>query len=63
MIAVPIGTNRLLTYLQTDGEDAFVKPWVWILWIGGGPILQAICFQFYIFLSVCAFTVHPFSQH
>lgn len=51
-MAVPIGTNRLLTYLENRGEDAFVRPWVWILWLGLGPIADALCFQYYIFLSV-----------
>ncbi|EKM56938.1 uncharacterized protein PHACADRAFT_208107 [Phanerochaete carnosa HHB-10118-sp] len=50
-IAVPIGTNRLLHYLETDGEGATVKPWVWILWLGGGPAIQATVSQYYLFLS------------
>lgn len=51
-MAGPIGTNRLLAYLENGSENAFVKPWVWILWLGLGPIVDALCFQFYVFLSV-----------
>lgn len=29
-----------------------MKPWVWILWIGGGPLIESFVFQLYIFLSV-----------
>ncbi|EKM56946.1 uncharacterized protein PHACADRAFT_172648 [Phanerochaete carnosa HHB-10118-sp] len=50
-IAVPIGTNRLLNYLESGGQGAVVKPWVWILWIGGGPIIQSLVFQCYLFLA------------
>lgn len=42
----------LRSYLETGGEDATIKPWVWILWLGGGPLIQAVVFQYYIFLSV-----------
>ena len=40
------------SYLETDGKDAFVKPWVWILWLGGGPLIMSVTWQLYIFLSV-----------
>ena len=51
-MATPIGTNRLLKYMEQGGEGAVVKPWVWILWLGGGPVVETICFQLYTFLSV-----------
>lgn len=38
--ASPLGVNRLLNYLETKGEGAVVRPWVWILWIGLGPYVQ-----------------------
>ena len=53
-MAVPIGTNRLLTYLESGGEGAIVKPWVWILWLGMGPVVKTIFFQLYAFLGVSA---------
>jgi len=37
-----IGVNRLLGYLEADGEGAIVKPWVWILMIGVGPYLGGL---------------------
>ena len=61
-MATPIGTNRLLAYMEQGGEGAIVKPWVWILWLGAGPIAEAICFQFYIFLSVRPHLLPPFSS-
>jgi hypothetical protein len=33
-----LGVNRLLTYLETNGEGAIIKPWVWVCWIGLGPL-------------------------
>ncbi|KIP05211.1 hypothetical protein PHLGIDRAFT_534835 [Phlebiopsis gigantea 11061_1 CR5-6] len=50
-MAVPIGLNRLLAYLETGGEGAVVKPWVWILWLGLGPIAKTILWELYIFFS------------
>ncbi|GJE86639.1 multidrug resistance-associated ABC transporter [Phanerochaete sordida] len=50
-ISIPIGTNRLLRYLETDGEEAFLKPWVWILWVGGAPIIMTIVFQYQNYVS------------
>jgi hypothetical protein len=51
-LASPIGTNRLLNYLETGGVGASVKPWVWILALVFGPLANTLCFQLYIFLSV-----------
>jgi hypothetical protein len=28
-----------------------VKPWVWIVWLFFGPMLQSVFFQFYIFIA------------
>ncbi|PSS08857.1 hypothetical protein PHLCEN_2v3472 [Hermanssonia centrifuga] len=50
-LASPIGTNRLLHYLEQGGEDALVKPWVWIVCIATGPLINTVLFQLYIFLS------------
>ncbi|KDR83043.1 hypothetical protein GALMADRAFT_866150 [Galerina marginata CBS 339.88] len=47
----PIGVNRLLNYLETDGEGGFMRPWFWILCIFSGPALRALCFQLYIFIA------------
>ncbi|KAJ3558885.1 hypothetical protein NM688_g664 [Phlebia brevispora] len=47
----PIGTNRLLRYLETGGEGAIVKPWVWMLWMVVGPLFSGICEQLQIYLS------------
>ncbi|TCD60867.1 hypothetical protein EIP91_009386 [Steccherinum ochraceum] len=41
----PIGINRLLNYLETGGEGAVVKPWVWIVWLLIGPVFVAMGFD------------------
>ncbi|KAF9014580.1 P-loop containing nucleoside triphosphate hydrolase protein [Hymenopellis radicata] len=38
----PIGVNRLLSFLENNGEGATVRPWVWILWLFIGPFLRAV---------------------
>ncbi|PSR81762.1 hypothetical protein PHLCEN_2v6271 [Hermanssonia centrifuga] len=50
-LASPIGMNRLLRYLEDGGKDALVKPWVWILWIALGPMVNTILMQIYLFHS------------
>ncbi|KAI9429867.1 hypothetical protein H4582DRAFT_1861141 [Lactarius indigo] len=48
-LMAPFGMNRLLRYLKTRGEDAFVRPWVWVAYIFLGPTLGTIAFQWYYF--------------
>ncbi|KAF8917347.1 P-loop containing nucleoside triphosphate hydrolase protein [Mucidula mucida] len=47
--ASPIGLNRLLAYVETRGEDAFIRPFVWILFLLFGPVLASIVFQWYFY--------------
>ncbi|KAI9431381.1 hypothetical protein H4582DRAFT_2085045 [Lactarius indigo] len=49
-LMAPFGMNRLLRYLETRGEDAFVRPWVWVAYIFLGPTLGTIAFQWYYFI-------------
>ncbi|KAI0371499.1 multidrug resistance-associated ABC transporter [Pilatotrama ljubarskyi] len=47
--ASPVGIYRLLQYLETDGEETNVRPWVWISWLFLGPVLGALAIQYYVF--------------
>jgi ABC-type multidrug transport system fused ATPase/permease subunit len=49
--AGPLGINRLLTYIETGGKDAVVKPWVWISWLLIGPLVGSTAMQWYIFIN------------
>ncbi|KAF8904953.1 P-loop containing nucleoside triphosphate hydrolase protein [Mucidula mucida] len=49
--ASPIGLNRLLAYVETRGEDAFIRPYVWILFLLFGPVLASIAIQWYLFTA------------
>ncbi|KAH8835448.1 hypothetical protein DL96DRAFT_1730898 [Flagelloscypha sp. PMI_526] len=63
--ASPIGINRYCSsdptwkqvrlkfdsYLESDGENAVVRPWVWILWIFLGPTIGTMAIQWYIFIA------------
>ncbi|OCH87049.1 hypothetical protein OBBRIDRAFT_796585 [Obba rivulosa] len=50
-LASPVGINRLLRYLETGGEDAIVRPWVWISWLFFGPVIGSITAEWYMFLG------------
>ena len=39
-------------YLETAGEGAVVRPWVWVTYLFLGPALGTIAFQWYIFIMV-----------
>ncbi|OCH84366.1 multidrug resistance-associated ABC transporter [Obba rivulosa] len=50
-LASPIGMNKLLAYLETGGEGAVVRPWIWILWLFLGPVVGSLAFQRYVFVG------------
>ncbi|KAJ3554167.1 hypothetical protein NP233_g12480 [Leucocoprinus birnbaumii] len=49
--ASPIGINMILQYMETDGRNATVKPWFWILWLFFGPMTISLARQWYIFVA------------
>ncbi|KDR82378.1 hypothetical protein GALMADRAFT_56800 [Galerina marginata CBS 339.88] len=49
--ASPVGMNRILTYLETGGKNAQIRPWFWIAWLFLGPMMQSISFQLYTFVA------------
>ncbi|KAH7914592.1 hypothetical protein BJ138DRAFT_1143462 [Hygrophoropsis aurantiaca] len=50
-VASPIGINYLLLYLETNGEGAIIRPWVWIVWLFLGPMVGSLAIQWYIFIA------------
>ncbi|KAH8997804.1 hypothetical protein EDB86DRAFT_2828663 [Lactarius hatsudake] len=59
-LMAPVGMNQLLrypffvtvvSYLETCGEGAVVRPWVWVTYLFLGPALGTIAFQWYIFIA------------
>ena len=38
------------SYLETDGVNAKIRPWFWILWLFLGPLMASFSFEWYIFL-------------
>ncbi|KAH9166803.1 hypothetical protein EDB89DRAFT_2075434 [Lactarius sanguifluus] len=50
-LMAPVGMNQLLRYLETRGEGAVVRPWVWVAYIFLGPALGSIAFQCYLFIA------------
>ncbi|KAJ7454991.1 P-loop containing nucleoside triphosphate hydrolase protein [Mycena galericulata] len=46
---VPVGVNQLLRYIETKGEGATVRPWVWVLWLFLGPTIRLLAEQWYMF--------------
>ncbi|KAF8309911.1 hypothetical protein DL93DRAFT_2230628 [Clavulina sp. PMI_390] len=47
----PVSLNRILSYIETDGKGATIRPWVWIIVFFSAPVLSSIFFQLYIFGS------------
>ncbi|EIN13023.1 P-loop containing nucleoside triphosphate hydrolase protein [Punctularia strigosozonata HHB-11173 SS5] len=43
----PVSVRGLLHYLETGGESAILRPWVWVALIGTGPLLGAISSEWY----------------
>ncbi|KAG2160129.1 uncharacterized protein EDB93DRAFT_1113551 [Suillus bovinus] len=50
-LAAPIGINQLLLYVETKGERAVVRPWVWISWLFFGPLVGSLAWQWYIYIA------------
>ncbi|KZV63837.1 P-loop containing nucleoside triphosphate hydrolase protein [Peniophora sp. CONT] len=47
----PVGINRLLAYLESGGEGAVVRPWVWCLLMFIGPFVGSVAMQYYTFIT------------
>jgi len=45
----PFAMNRLLFYLETSGEGATTRPWLWIALLFVGAMSQSILFQIFLF--------------
>ncbi|KAH9939288.1 P-loop containing nucleoside triphosphate hydrolase protein [Epithele typhae] len=45
----PIGIYKLLEYVETKGEGATIRPWVWVAWLFVGPMVGTLALQFYMF--------------
>ncbi|KAH9041242.1 hypothetical protein EDB85DRAFT_1921690 [Lactarius pseudohatsudake] len=50
-LMAPVGMNQLLRYLETRGEGAVFRPWVWVAYVFLGPALGSIAFQCYVFIA------------
>ncbi|KAK7681762.1 hypothetical protein QCA50_015109 [Cerrena zonata] len=55
-MGAPIGINRLLNYLETDGKDAEIRPWFWVAWILVGGMLTSLTINYYNYLATMALT-------
>ncbi|KAH7927390.1 P-loop containing nucleoside triphosphate hydrolase protein [Leucogyrophana mollusca] len=53
-LASPLGIRYLLLYLETGGEGAIFRPWVWVVWLFLGPFLSTVAFEWYIFIATRA---------
>ena len=51
-IATPVGMYHLLQFLETNGENATVRPWMWIIWLLFAPTIRSIAFQWSTFIAV-----------
>ncbi|KZV64708.1 P-loop containing nucleoside triphosphate hydrolase protein [Peniophora sp. CONT] len=54
MFFAPVGINRLLEYIETGGEGATVRPWVWISMMFFGPAVSTILMQLYTWITTAS---------
>ena len=47
----PLGLNRLLRYMETNGEGALVRPWMWIAWLFLGPTMNSLAQEYYLHIT------------
>ncbi|KIJ38948.1 hypothetical protein M422DRAFT_175814, partial [Sphaerobolus stellatus SS14] len=46
----PTAVNRILYYLENDKPDTPIKPWFWITFLFIGPMIESVCFHWYIYV-------------
>lgn len=47
----------VFSYLETNGDGAYYRPWFWIAWLFLAPVISLFAFLHYLYLSVRA--PHP----
>ncbi|KAG9012444.1 hypothetical protein FRB94_006059 [Tulasnella sp. JGI-2019a] len=48
----PVAINQLLAYIETRGQDAIVRSWVWVLALFLAPVATSIAWQWYAYKTV-----------
>ncbi|KAF8963028.1 hypothetical protein BDZ97DRAFT_1920149 [Flammula alnicola] len=49
--AAPTAINKILSYLETGGANATIRPWFWISLLLIGPFLESIFVHWFIFIA------------
>ncbi|KAL0959261.1 hypothetical protein HGRIS_014532 [Hohenbuehelia grisea] len=49
--ASPVAVNRLLNFIEKSGQNATMRPWVWISWLFFGPFLASVTIQWYEYIT------------
>jgi hypothetical protein len=50
MFVAPVGLNRILSYLENP-DSSLIRPWVWIIWLGTGPLVGVMFAEWYAFVT------------
>ncbi|KAJ7042972.1 multidrug resistance-associated ABC transporter [Mycena alexandri] len=50
-LVAPVGLNRLLHYIETQGEGETYRPWVWVLWLFLGPTIHSLGDHWYMYIA------------
>ncbi len=45
-------SHLMFRYIETNGEGATIRPWVWISWLFIGPVVGTMAIQWYVFINV-----------
>ncbi|EIN07964.1 P-loop containing nucleoside triphosphate hydrolase protein [Punctularia strigosozonata HHB-11173 SS5] len=43
----PIGINQILSYMEGSSTNG-IRPWVWVVWIGLGPVVNSLLSEWYL---------------
>ncbi|KAL1697496.1 P-loop containing nucleoside triphosphate hydrolase protein [Schizophyllum commune] len=49
--SAPLGIYNLLSYFETGGEGATIRPWFWVIWLFVGPSLMTVAWNGYLYTS------------
>lgn len=53
--APPLAIKGFLAYIETDGRDATISPWIWVALMFLGPMVTSLSLQWYLYYAAAAF--------
>lgn len=51
-ILVVVHLRMFSSYIETGGEGALIRPWVWVSWLFIGPVFGSLLFNYHNYVAV-----------